>query len=139
MPKPRQPRIGVDCIIRVRGRIVLIERRNPPLGWALPGGLVDEGETVTAAVRREMREETGLELDNLELFGVYSEPGRDPRGDCISVVFTADGKGTVRAGDDAQNIRLVTLDELAELTLAFDHRQILSDYAARSAKERRSG
>jgi 8-oxo-dGTP diphosphatase len=130
LAEPRRPRIGADCIIRIGGRIVLIERRNPPPGWALPGGLVDEGETVEAAVRREMMEETGLELDDLRLFGVYSDPGRDRRFDCISVVFTASGRGKPTAGDDARSTRLCGIDETAGLVLAFDHKRILADYAA---------
>ncbi|MFO7651864.1 MAG: NUDIX hydrolase [bacterium] len=135
MAQPRRPRIGADCIITVGGRVVLIERRNPPPGWALPGGFVDEGETVEAAVRREMMEETGLELDKLKLFGVYSDPRRDLRGDCISVAFTAVGRGAARAGDDAGAVRLVSLDELAGLALAFDHKRILADYAASISKQ----
>jgi ADP-ribose pyrophosphatase YjhB (NUDIX family) len=129
LAEPRRARIGADCIISIGGRIVLIERRNPPPGWALPGGLVDEGETVETAVRREMMEETGLELDDLRLFGVYSDPGRDPRFDCISVVFTAKGRGELKAGDDARVAKLVALDEVSRMTLAFDHGQILADYA----------
>jgi 8-oxo-dGTP diphosphatase len=130
LAEPRQPRVGTDCIIRVGGRVVLIERRNPPPGWALPGGLVDEGETVEQAVRREMLEETGLELSDLRLFGVYSEPGRDARFDCMSVVFTAEGRGELRAGDDAGNARTLSLDQALGLALAFDHKRILADYAA---------
>lgn len=83
-----------------------------------------------AAVRREVKEEVGLELDNLKLFGVYSEPGRDERFDCISVVYTAAGYGCLKAGDDAESVRLVTLGELKNISLAFDHSKILADYAA---------
>lgn len=126
----RRPFIGVDCIIQVGGQLVLIRRRNPPIGWALPGGLVDCGETVEAAVRREMQEETGLSLDDLRLFGVYSEPERDPRFDCISIVFTARGVGELRAGDDAGAARLFDLDEVSSVQLVFDHKRILADYLA---------
>ncbi len=126
--RPRRPRIGADCIVRVGGYVVLIERRYPPLGWALPGGLVEEGETVETAVRREVREETGLELEGLRLFGVYSDPDRDERFDCVSVVFTAEGHGCLRAGDDAGSVKLVELSELGKLKLAFDHARILADY-----------
>lgn len=139
MPEHRRPRVGADCIIDIGGRIVLIERRNPPSGWALPGGLVDEGETVERALRREMREETGLELDDLRLFGVYSEPGRDPRFDCISIVYTARGRGDLRAGDDARSARLVAIDELSGLALAFDHARVLADYAADIVTGRKPG
>ncbi|MCX7732113.1 MAG: NUDIX hydrolase [candidate division WOR-3 bacterium] len=124
----RQPKLAVDCIIRLRDRVVLIYRRNEPKGWALPGGFVNYGETVEEAVVREIREETGLELDNLQQFHVYSDPKRDPRWHCVSVVFTAEGRGEPRAGDDAGRIMLVELDRLDEVNLVFDHRQILEDY-----------
>lgn len=109
---------------------MLIERRYPPFGWALPGGLVEENETAEAAVRREVREEVGLELDNLKLFGVYSEPGRDERFDCISIVYTAVGRGQLRVGDDAGSVKAVPLTELRNFRLAFDHSRILADYVA---------
>ncbi|MBM3315050.1 NUDIX hydrolase [candidate division WOR-3 bacterium] len=130
MAKYRQPRLAADCIIRYQGRIVLIERRNPPAGWALPGGFVEPDETAEAAVEREMLEETGLRLSGLRQFRTYSEPKRDPRFECVSVVFAADGEGELRAGDDARAVKLVGLDELGGLTLAFDHEKILADYAA---------
>ncbi|MEO0009511.1 MAG: NUDIX hydrolase [candidate division WOR-3 bacterium] len=127
----RQPKLAVDCIIRLRDRVVLIYRRNEPKGWALPGGFVNYGETVEEAVVREVREETGLELDNLQQFHVYSDPKRDPRGHCVSVVFTAEGRGEPRAGDDAGKVMLLELDQLDEVNLVFDHRQILEDYRRR--------
>lgn len=120
-------RLTVDCIIEIGGRVVLIERRNPPHGWALPGGFVDEGETVEQAVRREMEEETNLSLEELEQFHVYSDPKRDPRGHTVTVVFTAKGKGELRAKDDAKGIGLFTEATLPE-EIAFDHRTILMDY-----------
>lgn len=120
-------RLTVDCIININGKIVLIKRKNPPFGWALPGGFVDEGETVEDAVRREMKEETSLNLKNLRQFHVYSDPLRDPRGHTVSVVFTADGAGEPKANDDAKEIGLYTLDTLPD-DIAFDHRKILSDY-----------
>jgi ADP-ribose pyrophosphatase YjhB (NUDIX family) len=101
----------------------------------LPGGFVEYGETVEDAVRREMKEEIGLELADLRQFHVYSDPHRDPRGHCISIVFTAVGRGAARAGDDAGAVRLVSLDELAGLALAFDHKKILADYAASISKQ----
>jgi len=126
----RQPKLAVDCIIRFGDRVVLIRRRNEPLGWALPGGFVEYGESVEDAVRREMREETGLELANLRQFHVYSDPKRDPRGHCVSVVFSADGVGEPAAGDDAGEVRLVGLDDLASAGLVFDHQKVLADYMA---------
>jgi ADP-ribose pyrophosphatase YjhB (NUDIX family) len=120
-------RLTVDCIIDINTKIVLIERKNPPYGWALPGGFVDEGETVEDAVIREMKEETNLNLENLQQFHVYSDPLRDPRGHTVSVVFTAIGVGEPKAQDDAKEIGLFTSDTLPE-DIAFDHRKILSDY-----------
>ncbi|MCK4235313.1 NUDIX hydrolase [candidate division WOR-3 bacterium] len=108
-------------------KIVLIKRKNPPYGWAIPGGFVDEGETVEDAVRREMKEETNLDLSNMKQFHVYSDPERDPRGHTVSVVFTADGIGEMKAQDDAKEIGLFTRDTLPD-KIAFDHWMILADY-----------
>lgn len=124
----RQPKLAVDCIVLLNGKVVLIERANPPKGWALPGGFVNYGETVEEAVRREVKEETGLSLSGLEQFRVYSAPNRDPRGHCVSVIFVARGRGKLKAGDDARTYRLVERDEVIRENLVFDHRQILADY-----------
>ena len=132
----RQPRLAVDCIIRVRRRLVFVRRRNEPRGLALPGGFVDHGETVEDAVRREMREETGLELGDLRQFHVYSDPHRDPRCHCVSVVFTADGIGDPRAGDDAASITLAEPDTIPFAELVFDHAQIVRDYLAQMPARR---
>lgn len=120
-------RLTVDCIIKIDNKIVLIKRKNPPYGWAIPGGFVDEGETVEDAVRREMKEETNLDLSNMKQFHVYSDPERDPRGHTVSVVFTADGIGDMKAQDDAKEIGLFTQDTLPD-KIVFDHRMILADY-----------
>ncbi len=125
---PRGPSLAVDCIILVDGKILLIHRRNPPHGWALPGGFVEYGETVEDAARREMKEETGLDLQDLRQFRVYSDPGRDPRGHVVSVVFAARGVGKPEAGDDADRYRLIDLDEIPECELVFDHAKILKDF-----------
>ncbi len=125
----RNPFPTVDIIIRVGDRIVLIERRNPPAGWALPGGFVDYGESLEAAASREAREETGLELEDLQQFRAYSAPDRDPRQHNISMVFTARGTGQLKAGDDAARAELFALTELPQ-PLCFDHGQILADYRA---------
>lgn len=122
------PFTTVDAIIQVNGGIVIIERSNPPFGYALPGGFVDYGESLEDAVRREMKEETGLDLDGLRQFHTYSQPGRDPRFHTICTVFLAKSKGKPKAGDDAQGLRVVKLDEIEKLTFAFDHKKILSDY-----------
>jgi len=129
----RTPLLTVDIIIRsgTAAEVYLIHRRNPPLGWALPGGFVDVGEMVEAAAVREAREETSLQVRLVALLGVYSDPGRDPRGHTVSVVFVADvAAGRPRAADDAGDIRPCHLDDLPS-EIAFDHRQILEDYRRR--------
>jgi len=123
----RNPFPTVDIIIRVGREIVLIERCNPPHGWALPGGFVDYGETLEEAAIRESREETGLDIRNLRQFHVYSDPQRDPRQHNISVVFTADADGVPSAGDDARNVGLFS-PESPPAPLCFDHADILNDY-----------
>lgn len=124
----RNPALTVDVIIDYGGAVVLVHRKNPPAGWALPGGFVDYGETVEHAAIREAREETNLELVDLRQFAVYSDPRRDERMHIVSVVFTARGLGDLRAGDDAASVRAFSLDDLP--ALAFDHERILGDYRA---------
>jgi len=125
----QNPLLTVDAIIEIAGQgIVLIERKNFPPGWALPGGFVDYGETLEAAVLREAREETGIDIIDLQQFHAYSDPDRDPRHHTVSVVFTGKGKGTPRAADDAEDIGIFPLDALPD-NLAFDHARILSDYS----------
>lgn len=128
----RNPFPTVDIIIRQGDRIVLVERKNEPKGWALPGGFVDYGESLEHAARREAEEETGLELEALRQFGAYSDPNRDPRQHNISFVFTAEGGGRLRGGDDAARARFFALNDLPE-SLCFDHDQILSDYRGATA------
>lgn len=128
----RNPFPTVDIIIRINDRIVLIERRLEPKGWALPGGFVDYGESLEDAARREAREETGLDLKNLRQFGAYSDPQRDPRQHNISFVFTADGEGVLQGGDDAAHAALFSLEDLPA-PLCFDHDKILADYRERLA------
>lgn len=130
--KYRNPFPTVDIVIEVmdgpkcRG-VVLIERRNPPPGWALPGGFVDYGETLEAAAVREAREETSLEVELAGQLGAYSDPARDPRFHTISTVFLARASGVPRGGDDAR--RAIVVDPRdRSLPLAFDHRRILDDY-----------
>ncbi len=128
----RNPFPTVDIIIELASGIVLIERKNEPFGWALPGGFVDYGETLEDAAVREAREETSLQIRNLRLLGCYSDPARDPRQHNISTVYVADGNGTPRAGDDAVHLEIFPLTALPS-PLCFDHGKILADYAARKA------
>jgi 8-oxo-dGTP diphosphatase len=122
----RNPVPTVDVIIEYEGGVVLILRKNPPPGWALPGGFVDYGETVEAAVLREAKEETNLDLEGLTMFSVYSDPARDVRQHTITTVFVAKGHGQLKGGDDASKAQVFGLEQLPEL--AFDHGRILADY-----------
>jgi len=129
----RNPLPTVDVVIfEPRRGIVLVERKNPPAGWALPGGFVDYGETVEAAAVREAREETGLVVTLTGLLGVYSDPARDPRQHTLSVVYTAQAPGgsSPQGGDDAVRAQFFPLELLPE-ALAFDHARIIADFKAR--------
>ena len=125
--RPLKPVITVDAIIETGGGIVLIKRKNPPPGWAIPGGFVDYGETLEEAVCREMKEETGLDIKLVRQFHTYSDPKRDPRHHTISTVFIATASGRPHAGDDAKEAKIFTKETLPE-EIAFDHRKILEDY-----------
>jgi len=126
--KPRSPLLTVDIIFEIDNGILLIERKNEPYGWALPGGFVEYGETVESAAKREAMEETNLEPANLYLFGVYSSPDRDPRFHTVSIVFVATARGEyIKAGDDAKNAKIFTKETLPE-NIVFDHKKIISDY-----------
>lgn len=122
------PFTTIDAIIEINDGIVLIQRSNPPFGWALPGGFLDYGESLEEAVIREAKEETGLDLKNLEQFHTYSKPGRDPRFHTISTVYIAQGKGRPKSGSDASSIKIVTLSEIENINFSFDHKKILEDY-----------
>ena len=124
---PVTPRLTVDAIIRTPGGIVLIKRSYEPLGWAIPGGFVDIGETVESAAIREAYEETGLSISDLWLVGVYSDPERDPRFHTVSVVFGASSNSIPIGGDDAAEARIFEDSALPE-QIAFDHRTILHDF-----------
>jgi 8-oxo-dGTP diphosphatase len=131
MPKPVTPLLAADTIIELidyPGRpIVLIERANPPYGWAIPGGFVDVGERIESAAVREAQEEVGLDVKMMALLGIYSDPGRDTRGHTVTAVYVVEASGTPVAADDAKNCQIFSLDQLPE-SLAFDHAQVLADY-----------
>lgn len=124
---PRNPYLTVDVVIETEGGIVLIERANEPVGWALPGGFVDYGEAPADAARREVKEETGLEVELTDLLSVYGAPGRDPRQHNVSVVYVGRADGEPRGGDDAARAEVFSLDALPS-PLCFDHDRILEDY-----------
>ena len=125
---PKTPLATVDVIIETDGGIVLIRRRNPPLGWALPGGFVDPGESAAHAARREAKEETSLDVELMELLGVYSDPKRDPRGIyTISSVFIGRASGRPVGADDAAEARVFPPDAVPD-DVAFDHPTIIADY-----------
>jgi ADP-ribose pyrophosphatase YjhB (NUDIX family) len=117
----------VDLIIESNDGIILIKRKNPPAGWALPGGFVDYGESLEAAAIREAKEETSLEVDIVKQFHTYSDPERDPRHHTITTVFIARAKGRPSAGDDAKAAGIFRRENLPE-QIAFDHREIINDY-----------
>ena len=131
MPKPITPLLAADIIIELSvypdRPIVLIERANPPYGWAIPGGFVDLGEIIEQAAVREAQEEVGLNVRLIALLGIYSDPLRDVRGHTVTAVYIAEAEGTPVAADDAKNCHIFSLNELPE-SLAFDHAQVLADY-----------
>ncbi len=130
MAAPKTPLLTVDTIICLNGdakSVVLIERHNPPLGWALPGGFVDVGERLEAAAMREAKEETGLDVTLELILGCYSDPDRDSRGHTVGVVYVARAEGEPAAGDDAKDIVIADPTDRS-IMLAFDHRLILDDF-----------
>ena len=127
MSTHRNPAPTVDAVILVPGdRVVLVRRANPPHGWAIPGGFVDEGEPLPSAAAREALEETGLEVTLLEQFHSYSDPARDPRRHTISTIYLASAAGEPRGGSDAAEARAFAWDDLPS-PIVFDHREILAD------------
>ena len=131
----RNPTPTVDTIIQKDSQILLIKRKNEPFKgyFALPGGFVNEGERVEDAAKREAEEETSLDIKLIDILGVYSDPDRDPRGHIMSTVFIgkilhSNGKVEALAQDDAAAINWINLEEVEKISLAFDHKKILSDY-----------
>lgn len=131
MGRPVTPQLAADAIIELIDRegrpIVLIERRNPPFGFAIPGGFVDVGETLEQAAVREALEETSLSVELKALLGCYSDPARDPRGHTVTAVYVAEACGEPRAADDALNLAVYAVDALPT-DLTFDHATVLADY-----------
>ena len=135
MEEYKNPYPTVDIIIEMKNDdgncgIILIKRKNPPYGWAIPGGFVDYGESLEAAAVREAREETSLDINLLYQMHTYSDPNRDPRKHTITTVYVADAAGIPIARDDALEIGIFTRSEI-DFPLAFDHKQILADYYKR--------
>jgi len=129
---PETPYLTVDGIVKIfdpefKG-IVLIKRKNPPFGFALPGGFVERGEKIEEALVREMKEEINLDVETVSLLGVYSDPKRDPRLHTASCVFVCNAKGLPQAGDDAKETYVVKLEEIPWKELVFDHARILRDF-----------
>jgi len=131
MTRPQTPLIAADAIIELVDQpgcpIVLIERMNPPYGWAIPGGFVDPGEAIETAAVREMQEEVSLSVRLKCLLGLYSDPARDPRGHTITAVYIAEAHGLPVAADDAKTVAIYTPEQIPN-ELAFDHALVLSDY-----------
>ncbi|MBS7247171.1 MAG: NUDIX hydrolase [Candidatus Jordarchaeales archaeon] len=138
MPPPRTPLLTVDAVIIGKDgeSIILVKRLNPPFKdyYALPGGFVEVGERLEEALRREVKEETGLEVEVERIIGIYDEPDRDPRGHVVTVAYLCrEVEGELRASTDAKEAKRFTLKEAASLKLAFDHEKILRDAEALGA------
>lgn len=128
--KYRNPLPTADIIIEYKGGIVLIKRKNPPYGWAIPGGFINYNESLEKAAVREAKEETGLKVKLVKQFHTYSDPKRDPRHHTITTVFVAKGAGVLKADDDAKEAGIFKKGKLPS-PMAFDHKKILNDYFSR--------
>ncbi|AXX93072.1 NUDIX hydrolase [Malaciobacter molluscorum LMG 25693] len=137
--KIKTPLLATDGIIKLFDKdeifqgIVLIERKNPPLGFAIPGGFVDVGEKVEDALKREMKEEVTLDVQIEKLLGVYSDPKRDERFHCVSCTYICKAYGTPKAADDAKNLQIYKLEDIPFDKLAFDHAKILKEFLQEEA------
>lgn len=129
--RPTTPLLAADAIIELTDKpgrpIVLIERKNPPYGWAIPGGFMDVGELLEMAAIREAKEEVTLDVTLTALLGMYSDPKRDDRGHTVTAVYVAEATGEPKAADDAKTLAIFDIDKLPG-DLAFDHAQVLEDY-----------
>ncbi|MBN1290940.1 MAG: NUDIX hydrolase [Candidatus Latescibacteria bacterium] len=131
----KNPKPTADVIVEINGKILLIKRKNPPYGWAIPGGFIDYGESAEDAALLEIKEETGIELSRITQFRCYSAPDRDPRSHTITVVFIAQSQEQPIAGDDALETGLFEQDNLPS-PIVFDHAEILRDYlVSRTSKK----
>ena len=132
--KPETPFLTVDGVVEqysANGKflgIILVERKFEPVGLALPGGFVDIGESLETAVAREVKEETNLDVYEIELLNAYSDPDRDARFHTVSVVYVCKANGDLQAGDDAKDAQLYKAGEIPYDKLVFDHRDIIEDY-----------
>lgn len=127
--KPQTPLLAVDGIIESEEGIILIERKNEPFGWAFPGGFVDrDKESADEAIIREVEEETNLQVTKSEQFKLYSNPNRDPRGHTATMVYIIEAKGELKAKDDAKNCIIVSIKNINNYPIVFDHKQIIKDY-----------
>lgn len=127
MPPHKNPVPTVDILIEISGGVVLVKRKNPPLGWAIPGGFVDYGESLEEAAVREAREETSLDVTLVRQFHTYSDPARDTRLHTITTVYIASAEGKPVAADDAAETGIFGRDDLPS-PICFDHALILEDY-----------
>ena len=123
----RNPLVTVDIIIEISTEFIMIERANPPHGWALPGGFVAYGDSLESSAIREAKEETSLDIQIIEQFHTYSQPDRDPRHHTVTTVFIASASGVPTAADDAKNLDLFSEHELPN-PIVFDHERIINDY-----------
>ncbi|MHA1379930.1 MAG: NUDIX domain-containing protein [Candidatus Helarchaeota archaeon] len=128
----KYPQITVDALILLdKDSIILIKRKNPPFKdhWAIPGGFVELGETLEIAVMREAKEETGLDIEPIKIFNIYSDPNRDPRGHTITAAFFCKKiGGNMKADSDAKDIKVFNKESIKNIKLAFDHDKILTDF-----------